>query len=175
MIMSVEEFRTYCETSESDAMIAAKLQALEQLIRKTTNNNFQNRNRRVIADIHSGSFFVGASVPFREGDTVQVSESSLNGGLYTVKKVSDISFAVNEETDDEINVLVTRIDYPVDVKMGVVNMLKWDLENRGKVGIQSETISRHSVTYFNMDGDNSSLGYPKSLTGFLKPYMKARF
>ena len=92
-----------------------------------------------------------------------------------MKKVSDISFAVNEETDDEINVLVTRIDYPVDVKMGVVNMLKWDLENRGKVGIQSETISRHSVTYFNMDGDNSSLGYPKSLTGFLKPYMKARF
>ena len=66
-------------------------------------------------------------------------------------------------------------EYPMDVKMGVVNMLKWDLENSGKVGIQSETISRHSVTYFNMDGDNSTMGYPKSLLGFLKPYMKARF
>ena len=63
----------------------------------------------------------------------------------------------------------------MDVKMGAVNMLKWDLENRDKVGVQSETISRHSVTYFNMDGENSSLGYPKSLTGFLKPYMRARF
>ncbi len=30
-------------------------------------------------------------------------------------------------------------------------------------------------TYFNMDGDNSVMGYPRSLLGFLKPYMKARF
>lgn len=66
-------------------------------------------------------------------------------------------------------------EYPMDVKMGVMNMLNWDLENRDKVGIQSETISRHSVTYFNMDGDNSTMGFPKSLLGFLKPYMKARF
>ena len=26
-----------------------------------------------------------------------------------------------------------------------------------------------------MDGDNSLMGYPKSLLGFLTPYMKARF
>ena len=63
----------------------------------------------------------------------------------------------------------------MDVKLGVVNMLQWELENRSKVGIQSETISRHSVTYFNMDGENALMGYPKSLIGFLKPYMKARF
>lgn len=176
MIMSVEEFRTYCDTSEPDALIKVKLQALEQLIRKYTNNNFQNRKCRTSADIVSGSFFAkNAPIPFKEGDTVQVSASCLNDGLYTVNELSRDSFTVNEETDDEVNLLVTRIDYPVDVKIGVVNMMKWDFENRNKVGIQSETISRHSVTYFNMDGDNSSLGYPKSLTGFLKPYMKARF
>lgn len=66
-------------------------------------------------------------------------------------------------------------EYPMDVKMGVMNMLNWDLENRDKVGIQSETISRHSVTYFNMDGDNSTMGFPKSLLGFLKPYKRAKF
>lgn len=66
-------------------------------------------------------------------------------------------------------------EYPMDVKMGVVNLLKWELTNRDKVGVQSETISRHSVTYFNMDGDNSTMGFPKALMGFLKPYMKARF
>jgi hypothetical protein len=71
--------------------------------------------------------------------------------------------------------LTSEGEYPMDVKMGVVNMLNWDLENRNKVGIQSETISRHSVTYFNMDGDNSTMGFPKALLGFLKPYMKARF
>ena len=67
------------------------------------------------------------------------------------------------------------IAYPADVKMGVVNLLKWEMANRDKVGVASETISRHSVTYFNMDEQNATMGYPASLLGFLKPYMKARF
>lgn len=106
---------------------------------------------------------------------MQITESQLNEGLYTVKEVEKDIFTVNETVLDEGRVLCTKIEYPKDVQMGVINMLKWDLENRDKVGIQSETLSRHSVTYFNMDGDNSSMGYPKSLLGFLKPYMKARF
>lgn len=71
--------------------------------------------------------------------------------------------------------LTTEGEYPMDVKMGVVNLMKWELDNRDKVGVASETISRHSVTYFNMDGDNSIMGYPRSLMGFLKPYKRARF
>ena len=67
------------------------------------------------------------------------------------------------------------IAYPADVKMGVVNLMKWEQNNRDKVGVASETISRHSVTYFNMDEQNTAMGYPVSLLGFLKPYMKARF
>lgn len=67
------------------------------------------------------------------------------------------------------------IVYPADVKMGVINLLKWELNNRAKVGIASESISRHSVTYVSMSGSDSALGYPKSLIGFLAPYMKARF
>lgn len=66
-------------------------------------------------------------------------------------------------------------EYPMDVKMGVINMLIWDNDHRGKVGIQSESISRHSVTYFNLDGMNSEAGYPKAMLGFLKPYKRARF
>ena len=71
--------------------------------------------------------------------------------------------------------LLIKIEYPEDVQLGAINMLKWDIENRDKVGIQSESISRHSVSYFNMDGENSIIGYPKSLIGFLTPYKKARF
>jgi hypothetical protein len=114
MIISVEDAKQFIKTTESDAVLEAKLQALELTIQRYTNNDF----KRFLTD---------------EGE------------------------------------------YPADVKMGVVNMLKWELENRDKVGIQSETISRHSVTYFNMDGDNSTMGYPKSLLGFLKPYHRARF
>jgi len=67
------------------------------------------------------------------------------------------------------------IEYPADIKMGVVNMLKWDLESRDKTGIASETLSRYSVTYHSQDTANTINGYPAALMGFLKPYMKARF
>lgn len=66
-------------------------------------------------------------------------------------------------------------EYPMDVKMGVIALLKWELENREKAGIQSETISRHTVNYLNLDHYNAAAGYPKSLMGFLAPYKKARF
>ena len=162
-------------TDIADEVIEAKLQALEMLIRKYTNNNFQKRSYRRTADIAGGLFLVEALTPFKVGDTVQITESQLNEGLFIVNEADDSTFTVNEEVEDETGVLVTKIVYPMDVKMGVVNMMKWDIENREKVGIQSETISRHSVTYFNMDGDNSTMGFPKSLVGFLKPYMKVRF
>ena len=65
--------------------------------------------------------------------------------------------------------------YPVDVKMGAVNLMKWELTNRDKAGVASESISRHSVTYHDMTGDNSAIGYPKALLGFLTPYKRSRF
>ena len=169
MIMSVEEFRAYVPSAAEtpDVILEGKLQAAELMIRKYTNNNFQDRNRRFITGISDRAFT--ETYPYiKEGDTVQISESKLNNGLYLFS-------AQNMGLMDEEHCMVTKVVYPMDVKMGVVNLLKWDLENRGKVGIQSETISRHAVTYFNLDGDNSTIGYPKSLIGFLKPYKKARF
>lgn len=174
MLMTVTELKKYITTTEEDTVLEAKLQALELLIRKYTNNNFQARAYRCKADIVDGSFIVKA-LPFNEEDTIQVSESPLNEGLYTIETVNGSTFTVKEPVADESGVLVTKIHYPMDIKMGIVNLMKWEMENRDKVGIQSETISRHSVTYFNMDGDNSIMGYPKSLMGFLRPYMKARF
>lgn len=173
MIISVEKFREFVDTSEKDSVIEAKLQALEILIRKHTNNNFQVRTIRSQSEILDNRI-LSPPEHLKSGDTIQISESLLNNGIYTVKEISDVMTVSGELLDCTKN-LITKVEYPPDVVMGVVDMLKWDLQNRDKVGVQSETISRHSVTYFNMDGDNSSIGYPKSLTGFLKPYMKARF
>ena len=39
---------------------------------------------------------------------------------------------------------------------------------------KAETLSRHSVTYFDQDASNQMNGYPVSLLGCLKPYRKAR-
>lgn len=67
------------------------------------------------------------------------------------------------------------IAYPADVKMGMVNLMKWDMEMREKAGVASETISRHAVSYQTYDGTNTQNGYPANMMGFLKPYRKAQF
>ena len=177
MIISVEEAKREIVDFKdwSDDKIKRKLKAIEQAIRSHTHNNFQDRDCRRTADIVGGSFCVEALTPFAIGDTVQISESGLNKGLFVVQSVDDMSFTVEEDVKDENDVLVTKIKYPEDVIECAFNLLEWELKNRGKVGIQSETLSKHTVTYFNMDGDNSIMGYPKSLMGALKPYMKARF
>ena len=174
MIISVKEVKQFIQTTEPDKVLRAKLKALELLIRKHTNNNFQNRRIRFTCPVIAEKLLLTTDM-LKVGDTVQLSESIYSNGVYVVKAIKDGFIELGKPLLDEAHVLVTKVEYPVDVVMGVVNMLKWDLENRDKVGIQSEPISRHSVTYFNMDGDNSTMGYPKSLLGFLKPYMKARF
>lgn len=177
MIMTVAELRQFVTTEETDQGLEARLRALELLIRGYTNNNFQKRPFRAVAvAVADGNrLLCAATPPFRAGDTLEISDSDLNTGLVTVTAVDGQTVTVDEDLFDESGVVVTKVAYPADVKLGVARMLQWQLENGDKVGVQSETISRHAVTYFNMDGDNSSMGYPKSLLGFLKPYRKARF
>lgn len=67
------------------------------------------------------------------------------------------------------------IEYPADIKMGVVSLIKWKLNNQDKTGVASETLSRWTVTYAGATGDDSTSGYPDSMMGFLRPYMRARF
>ena len=176
MIISVEKAKQLVNLDGwTDELIEMKLKAIEQTIRAYTNNNFQDRGYRRDADIVGSTFIVEALTPFNVGDTVQISETELNKGLYTVATVDDATFTVAEDVVDESDVLVTRISYPADVIACAVNLMEWEKNNRGKVGVQSETLSRHSVTYFNMDGANSIMGYPASLLGCLKQYRKVRF
>ena len=174
MIISVEDVKKFITTNQPDAVLEAKLQALEALIRQYTNNNFQKRNIRTRCQVMSQMLYTDYP-HIGVGDTVQISESIYNDGVYVVQSIEDNLLTLDKKLTDESEVLVTKVEYPIDVVMGVVNLLKWDLDNRDKVGIQSETISRHSVTYFNMDGDNSTMGFPKSLLGFLNVYKRARF
>ena len=178
MILTVSELRQYITTDEEDAVLEAKLQALEHLIRAYTNNNFQIRAFRAVAVAvaEENKLLFNSTVPFKVGDTLQITESDfMPGELVTVSAASEDTIFVNEDLADESGVVVTKVKYPTDIKMGVANLMKWELDNRDKVGIASESISRHTVTYVDMTGENTVMGYPASLMGFLKPYRKARF
>ena len=175
MILSVDELMKLPEFKNQDVdIMKSKLYAVELLIRKYTNNDFQNRNIRFLAS--SVGTVLNSSSPFIvKGDTIQVSESRVNDGLYVVEDVGDNSIVVDRPLFPVEHNLVTKVEYPIDVQMGVINLMKWEITNRDKVGIKSETLSRHSVTYYDQDANNQVMGYPTTLLGFLKPYIKARF
>lgn len=174
MILSVEQAKDLITFPDgwSDAKIKMKLLAVEQTIRAYTNNNFQDRDYRRTADIVGGLFIVEALTPFDIGDTVQISETALNKGLFTVSAVDDSTFTVEESVKDESDVLVTKIVYPADVVDCCLNLMEWEIKNRGKVGIKSETLSRHSVTY--EDSASMFRGYPKGILNAVNHYRKVR-
>lgn len=76
-------------------------------------------------------------------------------------------------------------EWPDDIKMGVVDLLRWKLRNEAansgdtaKKDVQSETISRHSVTYATdtTEADiDARFGFPRKYAAFLRPYIRARF
>ena len=186
MLMTVEELRQYIQTEETDQVLAARLSALELTIRKYTNNNFINRRMWVDADIRAGIFMTDEKIPFRVGDTIMLSHSDTQQGMvYTVEEVQGMDFTVKENVYDEEDVFAYKVDYPMDVKLGAVNILKWQLKNeaansgdKSQKDIQSETLSRHSVTYVadTTEADIAlDFGVPKKYVAFLKLYKKGRF
>lgn len=174
MIITVKEAKELIADLQdwTDAKIERKLKAIEQTIRSYTNNNFQDRDYRRTADIVGGSLYVEALTPFETGDTVMITESKLNKGLFTVNEAGDSHFSVNEAVKDEKDVLVTKVVYPADVVDCCLNLLEWEKGNREKVGIKSESLSRHSVTY--EDSSSMFMGYPVGILNAVQMYKKAR-
>ena len=175
MILSVEEVKALPEFhAKTEEELRNLLDALESFVRKYTNNNFQNRSIRFLAASIDNKLD-GVSPYLKVGDTIQISESGVNDGLYVVQGFTKDITLIDKDIFDCDHNLVTKVEYPAAIKQGVINLMKWEVENREKVGIQSETLSRHTVSYYNLDSGNSAMGYPVSLLGFLKMYKKARF
>lgn len=173
MIISVNDAKKFVDIKGwSDEKVERKLKAIEQTIRKYTNNEFKEFECRTAAAIVGSRFVCDAVVPFKVGDTVQVSQSKFNNGLYVITSANDSYITVAEDVTDEEWMLVTLVHYPEDVVDCALNLLEWDIKNRQKVGIKSETLSRHSVTY----EDSASMfnGYPKGILNSVTLYKKAR-
>ena len=175
MIVSVDKVMKLPEfVGQTESVIAEKLDAVELLIRAYTNNNFQNRYVRFTA-ASLGNRLFGTSDFLKVGDTVQISQSKVNDGLYAITEIGDDFIRVDKDLYRYSDNLVTKVEYPADIRSGVIDLLKWEVKNRQKVGVKSETLSRYSVSYFDQDANNQAMGYPVALLGFLKPYIKARF
>lgn len=173
MIVSIQDVRACLGGDIPESQIRRKVRAIEQLIRSETNNNFQRRDMRFYAESRGGVLLWESSF-LKADDTVEIN-GCVNAGLYTVCESGGGIIRLNGSLYDCVKNMVTKVVYPEDVKEGALNMLQWDFNMRSKTGIKSETLSRHSVTYYDMDAANSLDGYPVSLVGFLEPYRQMRW
>lgn len=172
MIISVAKLKEQvnCGTATDD-QITSQLDAIEAVIRAYTNNNFQIRSIRFCGR-SEGRKIYGVPQFFTAGDTVQISGSGVNDGLYTVKTVTADCISVGKDLHPVECNLVTVVKYPADVIQCAVDLFKWKQNMGGKVGIKSETLSRHSVTY--EDSATLFMGYPVGILNGLNLHKKAR-
>ena len=171
MIITVEELKQVSELSSiSDEQLTVMCEGIEDFIRQYTNNNFIVKNVTFNTPSLNGKLDT-VSPLFNVGDTVLISNSKYNNGVYVI---NDLDGTLDKELFDDDNNKVTLVKYPPSIKLGVVKLLQYNAKMDSKVGISSESLSRHSVSYAQPTSDSIG-GYPASMMSFLKPYMKARF
>lgn len=174
MVIAAKEYARY-GLDASNARIPAMLDALEHRIRSFTRNRFQVRRARFEA-ASKGGVLLGVSPLIGAGDTVQVTYSDANDGLYVVEAVEGSVTRLDRPLLDGCANRVTLVRYPEDVKAGVAGMVEYELSMpKQKAAIASETLSRHSVSYRAVGAADGFAGYPQEVTAFLKPYMRACF
>ena len=121
MIISVDELKEFITTNKSDKWLEFNLLALETSIRKYTNNNFQNINVRYRTNAINGNLDLTSNL-LKVGDTIQISQSKYNNGVYTIKAIEkpivnkaiplndyiDKLYINKDLSDEEIKVIVKR-------------------------------------------------------------------
>ena len=176
MIITISKLRVQTDCGElTDDVIQSRLDAIEEVIRKYTHNNFQNRNVRFVSS-SSGNKLMGTSAFIRKGDTIQISQSMVNDGLYVVKEVTKDSLTVDRELFDFPSNKVTKIEYPQAVIQCALDLFEWKKKFGDKIGIksESETLSRHSESVTYEDSTALFMGYPVGILKGLSLYTKAR-
>lgn len=176
MIISIGNVRMQTDCGElTDGVIQSRLDAIEQVIRKYTNNNFQNRNVRFVSS-SVGDMLMGTSAFIKKGDTIQISQSKVNDGLYVVKGIAEDSLIVDRELFACPSNMVTKIEYPQDVIQCALDLFEWKKNFGAKIGIksESETLSRHSESVTYEDSATLFMGYPIGILKGLSLHKKAR-
>lgn len=176
MIITLEDAKKLNPDIEQD-----DLHAFESSVRELTNNNFQNTFVRYkdVEFVSENTVLVKDEIiGLRVGDTVEVNYSHYNDGLYVIDQIDGKQVTVQGApffAGNTGHAILTKVEYPADVKRGVKKLIEYDKAMASKVGIKSETIARMSITYYDVTAAESSEGYPVSLLGFLDKYRKLRW
>lgn len=173
MIIKLDDAKNF-----NDKVTQSDLDGLEMLIREITGNHFQVRTIRY-HDLEFKNNQITTQetrlIGIKTGDTIQVSDSIINNGLYVVASVEGPTITLESEVYEvyEPDAFITLVKYPADIKAGVIKLLQYDKEMLGKTGVKSRTVSRMSESYF--DTSESVGGYPKHLMAFINNHKSLRW
>ncbi len=113
------------------------------------------------------------------GKSVGILQTAINSGLGNPIGQAESQLAKSIVGKVDNDVLEAAYTAPI------VDIIRWKLKNEdinsgdtSKMNIQSETLSRHSVTYVQDSSEtdiDGSFGVPKKYVAFLNAYKKARF
>lgn len=176
MILTIEELKSHVDCGDMpDFVIQSHLTAIESIIRKYTHNNFQIQTIRFEAAVKD-NVIQGSSPHIQIGDTLEVTQSTINSGLCTVTERTDTTLTVDAPLFNYPYNRFTLVRYPADVKQCAVDMFRWKFEFGDKIGIksESETLSRHSESVTYEDSTGLYMGYPKGILSALSLHVKAR-
>lgn len=157
------------------------IEALASTIRAEANNHFHRQNYSpIIKQITGATVHFTASLNlFKNGDTVELVGTDYFDGFYQVVSSNVNSIELNRELIDhyepeEANIY--QISYPLDVVEGAKKVLEYGHKMSNKLGVKSESVSRVSVSYYDVDRETGLIfGVPSYLFTFLDPYRKRRF
>ena len=164
-----------------DSITQEDLDAFEVAFRSLTNNNFQNKHIRFKDIEFVGENLIAVKDPIvgiKTGDTIEVNYSHYNDGLYVVEELTVKQIKVQGKPFFVANTsgsMITLVQYPADVKAGLKKILSYNLKMADKIGIKSESISRMSTTYYDVNASETVDGYPAAIVSFLKKYEKMRW
>ena len=176
MILSLNEARAI-----DDSITQEDLDALETSVRELTNNKFQNVHIRFKGIEFVGNNLIAVNDPIvglKVGDTIEVNYSHYNDGLHVIESIDGKQITVQGTPFFVANTggsMLTLVQYPADIARGIKKLIAYDKKMASKIGIKSESISRMSITYYDVNASENIDGYPASLVSFLTKYEKMRW
>ena len=164
-----------------DSITQEDLDAFEVAFRSLTNNSFQNKHIRFKDIEFVGENLIAVKDPIvgiKTGDTIEVNYSHYNDGLYVIESIDGKQITVQGTPLFVANTggsMLTLVQYPADIARGIKKLIAYDKKMASKIGIKSESISRMSITYYDVNASENIDGYPASLLSFLTKYEKMRW
>ena len=164
-----------------DSITQEDLDAFEVAFRSLTNNSFQNKHIRFKDIEFVGENLIAVKDPIvgiKTGDTIEVNYSHYNDGLHVVEEIAGKQIKVQGTPFFVANTggsMLTLVQYPADIARGIKKLIAYDKKMVSKIGIKSESISRMSITYYDVNASENIDGYPASLVSFLTKYEKMRW